>query len=425
MTKSLPWMVLSALLSLPVLAIDINEQLPNVRLLALYPNNIIVLNRSITDGIRVGSHIKLLTSEGYAARGVCVKTGQLTSHWKIYRIVESELISKDLTYTIVGMDSSEAPKFAQDWNEIDHSKIVPKFDDSFLKDPEKAPSAKLSSDLPESLEGYKEERKSITQAIIEKTFDAEKLKRDFQVVKASIFASPWTTQKGGQNSIESIRYGGSIANEGTRYKMNVNFERVSLRATNSQTQDEIINESSLASARFAVKNFSDNFDLYSDITFRQQRFGRLSTPKSHYLLAPVGMTWHYKDGETFKKVSFSYAPTYEIRAHEILNSANRVEEEEVRGLRHAFRLYFEVPFSKEFTITSETLYRPRQEISTWSIDVGDSLTEQRLAAQVKLLDDFFMVYEYHWLDDAQLNRINGLSRIVQTSSLNFKLNFGL
>lgn len=418
-------MVLSALLCLKAFALDINDRLPNVRLLALYPNNIVVLNRSVTDGVNVGSHAKLMTSDGYAARGVCVKTGQLTSQWKLYRIVESELISKDLTYTIVGMDASEAPKFAQEWNEIDHSKIVPKFDDSYLKEPEKAPTAKVTSDLPDSLEGYEDDKKTVTQVLIEKTFDAEKLKRDFKVVKASIFASPWTTQKGGQNSIENIRYGGSIANEGTRYKMNLNLDRVSLRASNSATGDEIINESSLASARFSVKNFSENFDLYTDLTFRQQRFGRLSTPKKHYLFAPVGMTWNYKDGDTFKKVTFSYAPTYEIRTHETFNQQLRVQEEQIKGLRHAFRLYFEVPFSKEFTLTSETLYRPRQEISTWSIELDDSLAEQRLAAQVKLLEDFFMVYEYHWLDDVQLNRLGGLSRIVQTTSLNFKLNFGL
>ncbi len=418
-------MVLSTFLNLSAFALDINDRLPNVRLLALYPNNIVVLNRSVVDGINVGSHIKLMTTEGYAARGVCIKTGELTSQWKLYRIVESELVSKDLTYTIVGMDSSEAPNFVKEINEIDHSKLVPKFDDSYLKDPEKAPNAKLTSDLPDSLEGYKDDKKTVTQALIEKTFDAEKLKRDFKVVKASIYASPWTTQKGGQNSIESIRYGGNIANEGTRYKMNLNLERVSLRASNSATGDEIINESSVGSARFAVKNFSDNFDLYTDLTLRQQRFGRLSTPKQHYLFAPVGMTWNYKDGDTFKKVSFSYAPTYEIRTHETFNNLLQIQEEQIKGLRHAFRLYFEVPFSKELMLTSETLYRPRQEISTWSIDLGDTLTEQRLAAQVKLLEDFFLVYEYHWLDDAQLNRINGLSRIVQTSSLNFKLNFGL
>ena len=40
-------MVLSALLCLKAFALDINDRLPNVRLLALYPNNIVVLNRSV------------------------------------------------------------------------------------------------------------------------------------------------------------------------------------------------------------------------------------------------------------------------------------------------------------------------------------------------------------------------------------------
>ena len=146
------------LLTLPALALDINETLPNVRILAVYPGNVVVLSRGLEDDVTVGTHAKLRASEGYAARALCVKSGLLTSHWRIYRVVEAQLISKDLTYSLIGMDTSEAPKSVENWQRIDHEKIVPEFNDDFMKDPQKAPAEVVKSDLPEDLKD--DEKKS-------------------------------------------------------------------------------------------------------------------------------------------------------------------------------------------------------------------------------------------------------------------------
>jgi hypothetical protein len=358
------------------------------------------------------------------ARAVCVQTGKLTSHWRLYRIVEAELITQDLTYSLIGMDASEAPRFVDDWRGTDHSKIVPKFDESKLEIKE-TPKTKTQSDLPDSMEGYKEDKpKTVTTMLIEKTFDVDKLKRDFEVVKGSIFASPWTTQRGGNNSIESIRYGGTITNEGSKYKMDLGFDRTSLQAKNKTTSDEIINESTMANARFSVKNFSQDLDVYTDLTFRQSLFGKILAPQSLYLFAPIGLTSHFAEGKTIKKSLFGYAPTYETRTHERLTT-NGYETERIRGVRHAFRFYMEMAVNPNLTLTSDLFYRPRQDSTSWKLDVSDNMSELRAGANVKLMDEFYLVYEYHWLDDAQLRRLSGLPRVVTTNSLNFKYTFGL
>jgi hypothetical protein len=420
--RFLPWMVLTLLFSQLAWGLHPNEKLSNVRMLAIYPKNIVVLNRGVEDGVSVGNHAKLLTSEGYAARAICLKTGMLTSHWRIYRIVESEYISKDYTYSLHGIETSEAPEFVNKWQEIDHSKTVPKFDESYLLAPEKAPTVTVKSDLPENLNGYKEKKpKTTTEVLIEDTFDHEKLKRDFAQINGSIFAAPWSTQEGGNNSVENIRYGASISNDGTKYKLDFGFERTSLRASNSDTNDEVINETTQVNTRFTIKDFSEDKDIHGELIYRQARYGEIATPKSHILFAPIGMTKHFREGKTIKKSFFSYAPTYETRTHETLGG----QEEDSKGLRHSFRLYLEAHITSDLKVMSDTYYRPRQDIGTWGVDTDDGFSEQKFSAEVKLLNKLSMVYEYQWLDDVQLRRINNLPRIIKTNSINLKYNFDL
>ncbi len=426
--NTLPWMVvcLGWLLALPAIALDINETLPNVRILAIYPGNIVVLSRGLEDDVSVGTHAKLRASEGYAARALCVKSGLLTSHWRIYRIVEPQLVSKDLTYSLIGMDSSEAPNTVENWQRSDLEKVVPAFDDSFLKTPEKAPAEIVKSDMTEDLKSDEKELapKSFTENVIERNYDPEKLRRDFQSFSGRVYASPWSVQKGGETTIESMRYGGKIANQGKKYIFATEIQRNTMRAKESKTGEKVVNEGTEANVNFTVKELSPSWDGYADLTWRQARYGRFATPKKQYLFAPIGFTKRFSEGKTLKSSSMSYAPTYDSRVHEGFDDDDNRTELEETTLRHAFRLQMYFQFSPDFSITSDTRWRPAQNLSDWEIDLGDNLSQQTVVASLRVVGQLFVDYEYQWLDDAQLHRLNSLPRVVTTNSLNIRYSFG-
>ncbi len=427
MTRTWPWMALIlTLVSFQASALEINEQLNNIRMLAIYPKNVVVLNRGLEDGVTIGTHAKLRSSEGYAARAVCVRAGMITSHWRLYRIVESQLISKDLSYTLIGMNSSEAPRTVEAWQATDHETLVPDFDEKKLLPPEKAPVGEIKPDLPEALdkdEAVLDSKKSAARLIIEKNYDPERLRKDFQVVKGSIYASPWSVQKGGRTDVENVRYGAKIANEGTKYIFGAGIDRTVMRAKESGTDEKVVNEGTEARATFTVKELTPSWDAYSDLTYRQARFGEFSTPKSHYLFAPIGFTRHFGEGVKLKKSFLSYAPTYDKRVHEGKNDQGENVELEESGLRHAFRLYLFFQLTPDFSLSSDTRWRPIQQFSTWSIDMSDNLSTEVLTASWKMTKNLYMDYEFQWLDDAQLRRLSKIPRVVTMNSLNIRYDF--
>lgn len=317
------WMALAVLLITATSAwgLELNEELPSVKILAFYPKNIVALNRGLEDGVAVGSHAKLRSSEGFAARALCVKVGMLTSQWRLYRIVDSELVSKDFTYTLVGMDASQAPDLVEGWQKVDHSRTIPDFDETKLSAPEAEASAvvPVKPDLPETLEkdpGFNPS-KPLTTQIIERAYDPDKLRRDFQKVRMSLFAAPWSVQRGGNTEIENSRFGGTISNEGTKYGLVMRLDRTSVSAKESGTKEKVQSSLTEAQGTFSVKQITPMLDVFSDLTYRTAAYGELETPKHHYLLAPIGFTRHFGEGATLKKSFLSYAPTYDTRTHEV------------------------------------------------------------------------------------------------------------
>ncbi|MFP5457310.1 MAG: hypothetical protein ACLGG7_01140 [Bacteriovoracia bacterium] len=428
------WMAMTVLLFAvtPVWGLDLNEELPSVRILEFYPKNIVTLNRGLEDGVAVGSHAKLRSSEGFAARALCVKVGMLTSQWRLYRVVDSELVSKDFTYTLVGMDGSQAPELVERWQKIDHSKTIPEFDEKKLMAPEAqastgAPVTPVTPDLPETLEkdpGFNPS-KPLTAQIIERAYDPEKLRRDFQKVRMSLFAAPWSVQRGGNTEIENSRFGGSVVNEGTKYGLQMRLDRSVVSAKEMDTKEKVQSSLTEVQGTFSVKQITPMMDVYSDLTYRTASYGELETPKHHYLLAPIGFTRHFGEGATLKKSFLSYAPTYDTRTHEVATINGAASEKTVSGLRHAVRMYLHLQVNPTFSIASDTHWRPAQDLSTWAVALDDSLMQERLTLSWKLISKLHLDYELNWLDDAQLRRLNSLPRVVTTNSLNVRLDFDL
>ena len=102
------WKILGVLLTFSAYALDPIEHIKNVSILKTYPDNIVLLNRGLEDGIQRNDHAKLSQdSLGYSSRALCLKVEATESTWKVYRVPYAEVFSKDFTYTLSGMADKE------------------------------------------------------------------------------------------------------------------------------------------------------------------------------------------------------------------------------------------------------------------------------------------------------------------------------
>lgn len=424
--NTLPWMApvlgLLLILSPSARALDLNEELSNVRILDVHPDNIVVLNRGGEDGVWVGNHARLKGAEGYAARAICVKSGLLTSHWRLYRIVDNQRVSRDLTYTLVGMEDSESTKEMSRVRSSDLAERLPEFDESRLE-----PKAEVKSDLPETLvrdKRYLDSLKTKQTLFLERTFDKERMKRDFRVIKGSLYASPFSVQKG-PNNVQNYLYGATVANQGKRYLGQLGFDKVSLRASEEKSGQDIVNDATTVNGRFVIKDISPAWDAFSDVTWRQARYGSDYAPRSHYLIAPLGFAWRREAGPQLKRFEIGYAPTYDARTHESREQNRSYDNSDSQGLRHALHMRLSYDVTPDFTIRNEFFYRPRQDLSALTFDLADNLAQNTFEASWRIWNRWFAAYEFRWLDDAQLRRLNRMTRVVTINSFNVRYDFEL
>ena len=101
--------LLAIMLSSTTYALEFNDIINKLSVIKAYDDNYLVLNRGLEDGIIKGDHIKLTNENGYIARAICIKASMLLSHWKVYRVVNPELLSFDDYYVLKSMNQSDSP----------------------------------------------------------------------------------------------------------------------------------------------------------------------------------------------------------------------------------------------------------------------------------------------------------------------------
>lgn len=81
-------------------ALDIDEKLTLRILDVSSTGKTVLINRGVEDGLVVGDHAKFFITSGVIARGVVLKVSPTRSIWSIYRLVESDEITKDRVLTL-------------------------------------------------------------------------------------------------------------------------------------------------------------------------------------------------------------------------------------------------------------------------------------------------------------------------------------
>lgn len=406
--RNSPWRAwaVGMLLSFPAFALDLNEQLINVQIISANSSSVVVLNRGLEDGIMVGTHARLLSSDGHVARGLCLKSNLLTSHWRLYRIVDGTRLSKDISYKLVGMDASEAPSEAKNWRAMDTDE---------LKNMDPRP-VDIKPDV--SMEaGADPFSKPAAENLVGGVFERDRLQHDLRSVRGNIYASPFSVQKG-PNNVQNYAYGGEVGNNGLKYRWVAGIDRMSLRASSNSSDKNIVNDSTTAHATLTILNLSPSWDAYGDLTYRQARYGEVDAPKGQILAAPIGFTWKAAEGKSLKRFEISYAPTYDTR-----RTSSPTGQKEQSGLRHSFRWNFEAQVSPGFRISNDLRWRPMQDLGSGAIDIGDSLIQEKFEAAWDLVGKLQAVYQIQWMDDAALRRMTRVTRVVTTNTLNMRYEF--
>jgi hypothetical protein len=133
------WIILGVLLSFQASALAPFEKISNVKIIKVLPQNIVLLNKGLEDGILKSDHAKISNdTHGYSSRAICLRASTEDSHWKLYRVPYSDAFSMDYTYTVHGMADKEIPSPQISFRDFD--KII----DS------KEEGTTVKTDLPES-----------------------------------------------------------------------------------------------------------------------------------------------------------------------------------------------------------------------------------------------------------------------------------
>lgn len=419
------WIILGVILSFSALALEPFEKLNNVKIIRILPDNIVLLNRGIEDGIMRNDHVKLSNdTNGYTSRAICLKVSSDVSYWRIYRVPSSEAFSLDYVYTVSGMADREIP-FPQAKLRDEIQKIT---DAEANKKPEdKGPDPFLvKRDLPDQLterdliETVGPEKRKL---FIEKSLNQDQIKRDLQDYRISLFASPFTRQS--INEGESLRYGFRGGNIASKYRLLTQFEQQQTKLKDPLTKESVATRSTTAQAQFVIHQLTPTYSSLSLINYNAQKFSELGTPKSHWQIGPMGFTWHLYDSKNWEYVDLSYIPLYDIRTTDVVRTNGTSSEEKTNGLRHGFRLAIKTRINERVAFENLLWVRPFQELSSWEIKGNDLNLMNDMKLVFSLTENLFFDYNLVYQKDKLWKTLSNLPESNTINSLNVRYDFDI
>lgn len=420
----LMWIILGALLSFSVLALEPFERITNVKILRVLPDNTLMLNRGLEDGILRNDHIKLSSStEGFRARAICLRAAPTVSYWRLYRVPHADAFSLDNEYIIIGLADREIPdkmgKLRDSRQEIEG------LEDKVVKDPGPNPFT-VNRDLPERLterDLIKATGPDKRKLFIEKTLNQDLLERDLRDYQFSVYASPFTKQS--INEGESLVYGFRGGNIGSKYRLLTQFEQQQTKLKDPLTNETVSTRSTAGNAQFIIGHISPSISSLSLINYNSQRFSALATPKSHWQVGVIGFTWHIYESKTWEFMDLSYVPLFDVRQTEVITSTGKTDIVEKNGLRHGFRLGFRTRINERVALENLLWVRPFQDLSTWEIAGDDLNLVNDLKFVFSLTDRLFFDYNFIYQKDKLWATLSNLPENNVINSVNLRYDFNL
>jgi hypothetical protein len=417
------WIILGVLFSFSSWALSPFEKITNVKIIRVLPDNVVMLNRGMEDGILRSDHAKFShETEGFSSRAICIKASMDVSYWKIYRVPNSEAFSLDYLYTITGIADREIPfpearlrDAVQKFSDIDQKRIEAGPDPFIVKID--LPEKLTERDLIESVGPQKR------QLFIEQTLNKDVLKRDLQDYRLSVYASPFTRQS--INEGESLRYGFRGGNIASKYRLLTQFEQQQTKLKDPVTKDSVSTRGTTGQAQFVIHQLSKSVSSLSLIHYNSQRFSSLATPRSHWLVGPIGFTWNMFASKTWEYMDLSYIPLYDVRTTDIIKTDGEQGQDKTNGVRHGFRFSIKTRINERVAFENLLWVRPYQDPASWKIE-GDNLNlENDLKLIFNLSDNLFFDYNLIYQKDKLWKTLSNLPETNMINSLNIRYDFNL
>ncbi len=417
------WIILVLFLSLTANALESFDRLGNIKILKVLPNNVVMLNRGLEDGIRRNDHAKISHElNGYSSRAICLKVSSDLSYWKIYRVPHSEVFSMDNEYVLTGIGDKEIPQRVSSWMEKEGDFKEP--DEKSKKELGSDPF-KISTDLPEKLterdliEPVGLDRRKL---YVEQAWNQEQFKKDLSTYNLSLFASPFMRQS--INQAESLRYGFKGGNLASKYRLLTQFEQQQTQIKNPLTKEVVRTRGTNGQVQFVIHHLTPSLSSLSLINYNSQKFSDLGTPSSHWQVGVLGFTWHMYDSKTWEYMDFSYIPLYDVRKTDVIKNG-QISEDPKSGLRHGFRFGMKSRINERVAFENMLWVRPYQDLASWMIEMDNLNLANDLKFIVSLTENLFFDYNLIYQKDKIWKTKSGLPDSNTINSLNLRYDFNL
>ena len=418
-------------------ALEYNDVLPRVNVIKAYDDNFLVINRGIEDGIYKGDHIKLTNQNGYIARAICIKASMLISHWKVYRVVNPELLSYDDDYKLKSMNQSKIPESIAAIKEEDFDDQFNDITDKDINKPIKMQQERIVKfDLSLDTKNdpiIAEGEKDATDKFFDRNFDAEQFKEDFSNYNVTIGMSPVAWQR--QNDQKSINYSLGIQNMGQKYEFAFNLSKMDSKVVNQYDQTEVTSDSTQASMVFDINRITTNLSYFMFLSYNQAREGDLYYPRTQVQGGILGLKFHLAEaGDVIQKFDLSYITIIDYIENDVQKSEfdeDTYEEktyvviETKRKSRHSFRLRLNANLSDSVSFNSVLWYKPVMFLDTQKIDWTDTQTDWTSSLSWNLSERLSASYELRYSYDIILQREMQSDPMNQENSINLNYTFEL
>jgi hypothetical protein len=420
-----------------VYALESSDRL-RVRIIKVYEKNVLVLNRGMEDGIFPKDHIKLTNPDGFIARGVCIKSGMLSSHYKIYRVVRPELVSKDSGYKLTSINQSEMPKdIERMYKEVDFTYYYEDWDEKDLQKQLKLQQKRLAQyDLPEDTKNdpiIEDSKKTGLDRFVEKNFSRKQLAKDFETLYFTVYASPYSVQS--LNNQQDLNYGVDVLNKGEKYDFAFDYNTMRRKMVNPFNKSEVDHSRKNYSATFEIKDFSESWNYVAMLRYDDSRYGGISNPREHTQLGLMGFKYisDYTANDDF--TDFTYVFFLDQRKDDTIEPVivgtavvgQKINQETNTNVRHGFRWrtrgYFDT--QRTFAFDNELWWQPLMDLSRRELSFDDVDMYNRFRISLKASDKFFIDYENHYSYDINQKVHYGIEPTVITNVFNFRYMFEL
>lgn len=414
-------------------ALEYNDVINGVSVIKSYDNNYLVINRGLEDGIKISDHIKLTNENGYIARAICIKASMLISHWKVYRVVNPELLSFDDRYRVNSMNQSEVPEEMAEFKTADFSNEYNDISDEDMKKPVQMQQSRIANfDLPSDVKNdlaLLEANKTESEQFMDRNFDSKQFAEDMQEINLSIFTSPISWQS--LNDQKTINYGFNLSNSGKKYEFQLNVAKQESKQVNNYTKEEVSSESTNINMIFDINKIADGISYFMFMSYNQARNGEIYYPRRQIQGGLVGLKFHLiEDGPTITKMDFSYITLIDYLEFDLEETDEDTFEtytviEKTRFARHSFRFRMKASLSESTTFDSTLWYKPAMNLDNQRIDWDDNLTEWTSDISWQVTEKLTVSYQYLYTYDIRQLRQYETEPMNQISTINLTYSVSL